>query len=1032
MTNEEFSSHHRVSDSVPQSETIAAVRNRLVNATLVVLVIMGLPALIASLTRVVNIGWQPVLFLHIGAFFVVVGTTLFHRRLSFLIRAGIVITLLWLLGCGGLLTWGLIGAGVFFLINSSILATLFFGIRTGVLMLAASLMVMGFVGAGVHLGKLSVDFDLNVYAIAPSSWITSMLGAGTFTAIILASLMKFYDSLAYSIQILQQRTLELQQTNNKLTQEIRERKRTEEALQESEQRYRLLMENIPTVVWMTRQDGRTTFISSNVEKVYGYSSDEILEREKDLWLERIHPDDQICVKEAFGSLFSQQKPFNMEYRIQKKDGQWIWLYDRANIVEEKEGSLYAYGVFSDITERKQAEAALQESEERFHKLFEDSADASMLMEEDRFIDWNRATLEMFQIESKEQMLNTHPVDWSPEYQSDGTLSREKAYDMVARALEQGNQRFEWLHYRANGELFPAEVLLTPIKHRDKQLLHAVVRDITERKQAEEELQKYREHLEELVEARTIELQKEIAERKRAEERLKQAKETAENANRAKSTFLANMSHELRTPLNAILGFSQLLARDAHISATHREKLDIINRSGEHLLILINDILDMSKIEAGQIVLERQTFDLHQMLATIEEMLRVRAGEKDVQFIVECVPELPRYVSTDERKLHQILMNLLSNAVKFTKQGSVTFRVSARSAGVLEYWSDGKESNHSSTPVLQYSNTPVLLSFEIEDTGVGVASEDQHHIFEPFVQTTYGQQEGSGTGLGLAISRQFVELLGGEISVKSQIGKGSRFMFSIEVQAEETLQSEQPTRQHIIGLPPGQPVYRILIVEDNAANRTLLYELIQPLGFEVQEAGNGQEALEIVTQWWPDLIWMDIRMPVMNGYETTKEIRKLEISRRKAKGEKYHIPDTEHQTPLVIIALTASAFKEELDKVLEAGCDDVLPKPFHESEIFAIMRKYLGVQYLYEENKEQMLSKGKQVSPKILIAQALSNIPSHVLEALEQATNRSDMDGINKLTTEIRQYDTSAAEGLAHLARKFDYDEILRLIREVKN
>ena len=422
--------------------------------------------------------------------------------------------------------------------------------------------------------------------------------------------------------------------------------------------------------------------------------------------------------------------------------------------------------------------------------------------------------------------------------------------------------------------------------------------------------------------------------------LKKAKENADAANRAKSDFLAHMSHELRTPLNAILGFTQLMSRDALLKPEQQENLSIINRSGEHLLTLINDVLEMSKIEAGQTTLNENCFDLHGLLDSLQEMLEIQAAEKSLQLIFERSSDLPQYICTDESKLRQVLINLLGNAIKFTLQGVVSLRVSI----------NNKEE-------LTENNGQLILQVEVEDTGPGIAQEEINKLFEPFAQTETGRRSQEGTGLGLPISRKFVNLMGGNISVTSTVGVGTIFKFYIKIKiAAVSSIAPAKTEQRIIGLASGQPSYRILVVEDKWANRQLLVQLLLPLGFEVKEAANGQDAIALLETWTPDLIWMDMRMPIMDGYAATKEIRAKIWTK-----------------PPIIIALTANAFEEERMVALSIGCDDFVRKPFQEHTILEKIAEYLGVEYIHAEpvNQAKELLITHQTSPitnlRILLA-----------------------------------------------------------------
>jgi signal transduction histidine kinase len=447
-----------------------------------------------------------------------------------------------------------------------------------------------------------------------------------------------------------------------------------------------------------------------------------------------------------------------------------------------------------------------------------------------------------------------------------------------------------------------------------------------------------ERMEQQVAARTAELTHtneqltgEIAERQRIEDQLRHARDDAEAANRAKSTFLANMSHELRTPLSAIIGFAQLMQRGPSLTPDQQEFLGIINRSGQHLRDLINDVLEMSKIEAGRVTLNESQFDLPPVLNDVEKMFQLRTQEKGLQLVVDCAPDVPTSLHSDERKLRQVLINLLSNAVKFTQAGRVTLRVRTQGPGDRGR-DDGVAPPRAPNPDLR------TLVFEVEDTGPGIAPDELPTLFQAFGQTRTGQQAQEGTGLGLAISRRFVQLMGGDITVQSEVGCGSVFTFDITVPAAEPAEAARPDEDghlKVLRLAPDQPAYRVLVVDDMVDNRHLLVRLLERVGFTVREASNGQQAVEVWEQWFPHLIWMDIRMPVMDGYEATRCIK----SRAAAAGKS-----------TAIVALSASAFEEEQSRILAAGCDGFVGKPFRDTDIFEHMARFLGVRYLYKQRQ----------------------------------------------------------------------------------
>ncbi len=488
-------------------------------------------------------------------------------------------------------------------------------------------------------------------------------------------------------------------------------------------------------------------------------------------------------------------------------------------------------------------------------------------------------------------------------------------------------------------------------------------------------------------------------------RLEQKAQEADAANRAKSEFLANMSHELRTPLNTILGFTQLMSRNPSVNPSELEQLEIISRSGEHLLNLINDVLSMAKIEAGRMTLNENSFDLYRLLESLEEMLQLKAEPKGLKLIFKLSPEVPQYVQTDESKLRQVLINLLGNAIKFTQKGGVKLRVSGGQGRQGSRGDRGEE-------------LPDSLVFEVQDTGSGIATGELESLFKPFVQTETGRKSQQGTGLGLPISQQFVRLMGGDITVSSTVGQGTIFTFDIQITSAEVaeVQTRLPYRR-VIALEPDQPKYRILVVEDKWENRQLLIKMLVPLGFEVREAENGQQGVALWETWEPHLIWMDMRMPVMDGYEATKQIK------AHLKGQ-----------ATVIIALTASAFDEERVVVLSAGCDDFVGKPFREEVILEKMAKYLGARYVYEEAPqnnqlgensgiEHTLQKGLRHTS---IKEALAQMPPEWVAQLHQAALCTDEKLIFSLIEQIPEESAPLANALADLINNFRIDKVIDL------
>ena len=511
---------------------------------------------------------------------------------------------------------------------------------------------------------------------------------------------------------------------------------------------------------------------------------------------------------------------------------------------------------------------------------------------------------------------------------------------------------------------------TTFYDRDRRLqgVFAAARDVTERKRLDQVLQEKNTELESA---------KSVAEK---------AKSTAEIANQAKSAFLANMSHEIRTPMNAILGFSQLLIRDAGLTPLQKKHLQTISRSGERLLALINDILEISKIEAGRLTLTPVAFDLNSMLDEIETMFRIRTDEKNLNFLVERIGDLPGSLVCDENKLLQVFINLIGNAVKFTSQGGISVR-----AGIKP----------GSGPALR-------LLAEVEDTGAGIAEEEIGKLFRPFEQAESGRKSQTGTGLGLAISREFVRLMGGDISVSSQLGKGSIFRFEINIaEGREGAAEKKEESRRVKKLQPGRQMFRVLIADDKDDNRTLLAQILGSVGFEIREVANGELAVQEFNKWHPHLILMDTRMPVMNGYEAIKQIRSS------AGGEKTRI-----------VSVTASAFGEDRKKAIEIGADDFLGKPFREEVLFEKIKALLAVEYIYADTPP---APGPERDTAVeLLKEKAATLPEMLIKQLHDATLAADLDRMLELIHQIEKQDAAAAGSLRSLAENFEYQKLLEI------
>ncbi|SDG83267.1 PAS domain S-box-containing protein [Janthinobacterium sp. YR213] len=539
---------------------------------------------------------------------------------------------------------------------------------------------------------------------------------------------------------------------------------------------------------------------------------------------------------------------------------------------------------------RRAESDARESEQRFRILVEHAPEAIVVydLDLDRFIDANSSAQRMLGM-SREALLARGPFDLYTGEQPDGLPLGLMMEEHLRRAMLGEPILVERNVRRADGSIFPCEVRLVRLPMEGRRLVRSGIVDISERKQSEQELLGYRDHLEELVQQRTAALSVAVTE--------------AESANRAKSVFLANMSHELRTPLNSVIGFSQMMADSSSMFEEEKHNLAIINRAGHHLLTLINDILELSKIEAGRMQLQAGPVDLNGLLDEVLEMVRMRSGDQGIALRLERAG-VPPLVRLDGAKLRQVLLNLLSNALKFIEQGSVTLSLACQADG------DGQ----------------VALAFAVRDTGSGIAEEDLERIFEPFVQADSAVAQ-AGTGLGLTISREFVRLMGGELRVESTLGAGSRFSFELRapVLQQPAIASLAPGR--VARLPPAQRGRMVLLVDDDDNCRKLLAGLLAPLGFQLQEAAGGVQAQAMLAAQRYDIVLSDWRMPDMDGLALTRWLRA--------------------QPALVqprLVIMTASAFEEEKQEALAAGADGFLRKPIEQEHLFAMLEQQLGVRF----------------------------------------------------------------------------------------
>ncbi|MEG4988127.1 PAS domain S-box protein [Microcoleus sp. BR0-C5] len=729
-----------------------------------------------------------------------------------------------------------------------------------------------------------------------------------------------------------------------ISRDISDRKQAEDAIKQSEERYRSLILATSQLVWITDAEGRCpdlptfrAYTGQTVDEVVGYG-----------WLDAIHPDDREGTNQVWMEAVQTKSLYDMEYRIRAADGNYRYFQARAVPILNEDGSIREWvGASSDIHDRKIAEDAIKQSEERYRSLTLAISQIVWTTDpEGRCQDSPSMRAYTGQTEAEGVgfgWLDTiHPDD------------RERTVQVWMEAV-QTRSLFE-MEYRMRGtdgnyRYFQARGV--PILNEDGSIREWVGTciDIQDRKQTE------------IVQAK--------------------AREAAEAASRAKSEFLANMSHELRTPLNGIMGYAQILQRSKVLNEEERSRIDVIYQCGSHLLTLINDILDLSKIEAQKVELMPTDFHFPAFLQGVAEMCRIRAELKGIHFHFPSSPELPIGIRADEKRLRQVLFNLLSNAIKFTDEGSVTF--------IVSFATEGK------------------IRFEIRDTGTGLAPDQLQAIFQPFEQVGDRKRQTEGTGLGLAISQRIVELMGSTIQVQSEMNVGSIFWFDVSLpQADEWVKMSQIDHHgQIIGIKDRQP--KIVVIDDKWANRSVINNLLSPIGFEVFEANDGHEGWEKILEVQPDLIVTDLVMPELDGFELIKRVR-----------------ESENFKDIIIIVSSASVFETDQYRSLEAGGNAFIPKPVQATELLQKLQQYLQLEWLYEANEAQ-LAIGSDTNE--LIAP-----PATEMEILYELAMKGNFLEIVKQAVLLEELDPQYipfAKRLHQMAKDFQDEEILTFIQSYK-
>jgi PAS domain S-box-containing protein len=807
--------------------------------------------------------------------------------------------------------------------------------------------------------------------------------------------------------------------------DITERKRTEKKLA-------LLLQNLQEAQaiahignWEFDVFNSTLIWSDELKRIFGLKPEDRVPTAQEC-LAIIHPEDRDLWRETFQKSLTEGISYDIDFRIQLPDGSLRYLDGKGEALRNENNQVIRlFGTAMDITERKQVEEALRQnlSRERLIGASLERIRQSLKLEEvlktaveevRHFLSTDRTIIYHFQgdgsglvvVESVREIFlsiageQIEDICFNKDYASLYQQGRISAVEDIYQA------NLQECHIELLSQFQVRANLVVPIVQGDNLWGLLIAHHCSSpRFWHSAEIESLRQLCVQLAIAIQQSLlfeqaQTEIMERKQTEIALQKAKVTAEAANRAKTEFLANMSHEVRTPLNGILGYVQILKNDKTLSDDQQEMLNNIHLCGDHLLTLINDILDLSKIEARKMELLLSELNFPNFLKGIAHLFEMRSSQKGIRFKYEELSRLPQGIKCDEKRLRQVLINLLSNAVKFTNQGVVTFKVS------VIHSERSTELNH------QVSS--VKIRFEVEDTGIGIPENKLEEIFLPFHQVDIQSQLIEGTGLGLAISQKLAKMMGSKINVKSVIGKGSSFWLDLNLPLLKGFSYSTPGKQHRILGYVGEK-RKILIVDDNQVNRALLVRLLSRLGFDIREAINGEEGLTVATSFSPDVILLDLLMPVMDGFEATRKIRAIP-----------------HLQNVIIFAVSASVFENTKEESRRAGCDYFLSKPLATKQLLEGLRRYLGLEWIYEE---QSLS-DSPVETSDYISDGLAKSPPDIMvppsekavSVLFKLVMSGDIEGIEEETGKLQKLDPNLDPFINHL-RQLTKEFKMKQLRE---
>jgi PAS domain S-box-containing protein len=704
----------------------------------------------------------------------------------------------------------------------------------------------------------------------------------------------------------------------------------------------ILLDSVTAGLLLYSKDGTLIRVNDAFLDIIGYSREEI---SSVTYWDLIPEEDMENSKQNHDRLYKDKKIGPLEKKFLHKNGHYVDVKITKIVLQDSDGTDYIWSTLEDITESKNAQRVLNKAQEmgqigHWH--------LDLISNE---LSWSDETYRIFGLEPQE-FAATYEAFVERIYPED----RDRVNNAYTHSLEV-DEAYEIEHrvIRPDGTV---RYVVERCEHNHDSQGNisgsiGTVFDVTDAKK------------------RTLELYK--------------AKEAAESANVAKSSFIASISHELRTPMNAILGFTKKILSDSSLSEKNINDLKIINKSGEHLLSLINEVLDLSKIEAGAMEIESNPLDLHTLFQQVSQLLKVKSDEKGLSLELDIKSTVPNYVMGDESKMRQLILNIAGNAIKFTEKGRVKITVDAKDHETKDTFS--------------------VIEITIEDTGIGISKEMQSRVFEAFTQDEGGKKVEGGTGLGLAITKKIVEMMGGTISLESDGDSGTKFIITLELKKSEVAApSRYQTTQNIIGIEPTERK-RMLVVDDVLTNRMLVKLMFEDIGFEIKEAESGEEALEIFKEWPADFIWMDIKMKGLDGYETAQLIRQ-------EPGGKV----------VKIAAFTAGLLNDESERFDTSSCDYFVPKPYSKQQLFDVVKEALDVTYIYEE--EQNITERVDFDVDMI-----KTVSAEEVDAIIKAAEKSSGIKVKKSLETIKEKSPQLYAHLKGFASKYDFEAILKLLKD---